>query len=226
MITILAEADAAITLLQDPSRGACSESNPNLRMRRRTSRSATTTSTSTPRASSASTVTNTPGVLTEATADLTMALILAVTRRIVEGDARSARRHACEWEPLKLLGASLQGEAPRHHRHGPHRHARSPTARARSAWTSSACAAASLDESLATSDIVSIHAPLVARDAAPHRRRRRSRDEARRVPRQHRARRAGRRERALRCARERPPPRRGARRLRVRARGESAAAAR
>ena len=33
------------------------------------------------------TVTNTPGVLTEDTADVTMALILAVPRRIAEGDA-------------------------------------------------------------------------------------------------------------------------------------------
>ena len=34
-------------------------------------------------------VTNTPGVLTEDTADLTMALILAVPRRLVEGDQRT-----------------------------------------------------------------------------------------------------------------------------------------
>ena len=34
-------------------------------------------------------VTNTPGVLTEDTADLTMALILAVPRRLVEGDRRT-----------------------------------------------------------------------------------------------------------------------------------------
>ena len=36
------------------------------------------------------TVTNTPGVLTEDTADVTMALILAVPRRIAEGDALAA----------------------------------------------------------------------------------------------------------------------------------------
>ncbi len=55
-------------------------------------------------------VTNTPGVLTEATADLAWALILAVTRRLREGEAlvRSGR-----WEGLAgfdLLGTGLQGK--------------------------------------------------------------------------------------------------------------------
>ena len=38
------------------------------------------------------TVTNTPGVLTEDTADMTMALILAVPRRLAEGLGRADRR--------------------------------------------------------------------------------------------------------------------------------------
>src|SRR6185295_89217 len=43
------------------------------------------------------TVTNTPGVLTEDTADMTMALILAVPRRLAEGSALlSPRRDAAE----------------------------------------------------------------------------------------------------------------------------------
>lgn len=55
-------------------------------------------------------VTNTPGVLTEATADLTWALILGVARRLVEGDAllRQGRYHG--WDPLMLLGADLAGK--------------------------------------------------------------------------------------------------------------------
>lgn len=55
-------------------------------------------------------VTNTPGVLTEATADLTWALILAVTRRIVEADAflRAGRFRA--WDLDLLLGAGLSGK--------------------------------------------------------------------------------------------------------------------
>ncbi len=54
-------------------------------------------------------VTNTPDVLTEATADLAWALILAVTRRVVEGDrmVREGRFHG--WRPDLLLGRGLQG---------------------------------------------------------------------------------------------------------------------
>ncbi len=56
------------------------------------------------------TVTNTPGVLTETTADLTWALILAVTRRLREAEnlARSGKWKG--WEPVQLLGVSLQGK--------------------------------------------------------------------------------------------------------------------
>lgn len=54
-------------------------------------------------------VTHTPDVLTEATADLTWALILAVARRIREGDAL-ARSGAWEgWSPTQLLGLELSG---------------------------------------------------------------------------------------------------------------------
>ncbi len=54
-------------------------------------------------------VTNTPDVLTEATADLAWALILAVARRIREGEtlARSGRWDG--WKPQELLGVSLSG---------------------------------------------------------------------------------------------------------------------
>ncbi|HAR96459.1 MAG TPA: D-glycerate dehydrogenase, partial [Deltaproteobacteria bacterium] len=55
-------------------------------------------------------VTNTPGVLTEATAELTIALIYGVTRRIVEADRymRGGKFHG--WAPLMLLGSSLGGK--------------------------------------------------------------------------------------------------------------------
>ncbi|HEY7473242.1 MAG TPA: D-glycerate dehydrogenase [Gemmatimonadota bacterium] len=54
-------------------------------------------------------VTNTPDVLTDATADLTWALILAVARRVVEGD-RIARSGAWKgWHPGQLLGKELTG---------------------------------------------------------------------------------------------------------------------
>lgn len=52
-------------------------------------------------------VTNTPGVLTETTADMTFALLLAVARRIGEGE-RMVRAHMWTgWEPLQLLGADV-----------------------------------------------------------------------------------------------------------------------
>lgn len=55
-------------------------------------------------------VTNTPGVLTDATADLTMALILAVGRRITEGDRYMRDGKFTGWKPDLLLGAELKGK--------------------------------------------------------------------------------------------------------------------
>ena len=55
-------------------------------------------------------VTNTPGVLTEATADLAWLLILAVARRFREGDALLRSGSWNGWKPLELLGASLDGK--------------------------------------------------------------------------------------------------------------------
>jgi lactate dehydrogenase-like 2-hydroxyacid dehydrogenase len=52
-------------------------------------------------------VTNTPGVLTDTTADLTMALILALSRRLVEGDRYARSGQFKEWSPLLLLGADV-----------------------------------------------------------------------------------------------------------------------
>jgi glyoxylate reductase len=54
-------------------------------------------------------VTNTPGVLDDATADLTMALILAATRRIVEGDRLVRSGRDWSWGMGFMLGSSLQG---------------------------------------------------------------------------------------------------------------------
>ncbi len=54
-------------------------------------------------------VTNTPDVLTEATADLTWALILAVARRLGEGDGLVRSGGFTGWKPDLLLGVGLQG---------------------------------------------------------------------------------------------------------------------
>ena len=53
-------------------------------------------------------VTNTPAVLTEATADLAMTLILAVTRRIGEGERLIRAREPWSWHMFMLLGMGLQ----------------------------------------------------------------------------------------------------------------------
>ena len=59
-------------------------------------------------------VTNTPDVLTDATADLTWALILAVARRIVEADSyvRSGgwKASGAAWHPTMMLGYDLVGK--------------------------------------------------------------------------------------------------------------------
>lgn len=54
-------------------------------------------------------VTNTPDVLTSATADLTMALLLAAARRFGEGDELARSGTWRGWEPEQLLGLDLEG---------------------------------------------------------------------------------------------------------------------
>ncbi|MAY86916.1 MAG: D-glycerate dehydrogenase [Pseudooceanicola sp.] len=54
-------------------------------------------------------VSNTPGVLTDDTADMTMALILAVTRRIPEGLAVMQRGDWQGWAPTAFLGGRVGG---------------------------------------------------------------------------------------------------------------------
>jgi glyoxylate reductase len=55
-------------------------------------------------------VTNTPGVLTEATADLTWALLLDVSRRVSEGDRLVREGKWTGWEPLFMLGREVSGK--------------------------------------------------------------------------------------------------------------------
>ncbi len=54
-------------------------------------------------------VAHTPGVLTDATADLAWALLLAVARRVREGDSLVRSGGWSGWSPLQLLGTSLAG---------------------------------------------------------------------------------------------------------------------
>jgi glyoxylate reductase len=55
-------------------------------------------------------VTNTPGVLTEDTADMTMALILAVSRRLAEGERLIRGSGWTGWSPTSMLGHRISGK--------------------------------------------------------------------------------------------------------------------
>lgn len=159
LITILAEADAAITLLSDPVTRRVLEANPDLRIVSNFAVGYNNVDIEAARELGV-VVTNTPGVLSEATADLTMALILAVTRRIAEGDAEVRGSGRCEWNPLHLLGASLQEKQLGIIGMGRIGSAVATRARAFGMSVVGTGRRDSIDELLSTSDIVSLHAPL------------------------------------------------------------------
>ena len=55
-------------------------------------------------------VSNTPGVLTDATAELAFALILAISRRLVEGDRMTREGRFRCWAPMLFLGREVTGK--------------------------------------------------------------------------------------------------------------------
>ena len=63
-------------------------------------------------------VTNTPNVLNEDTADMTMALMLAVPRRLTEGAAVLTGGSWEGWSPTWMLGRRIGGETVGNRRHG------------------------------------------------------------------------------------------------------------
>jgi glyoxylate reductase len=117
--------------------------------------------------------TNTPGVLTDATADIAMALILMVTRRLGEGERIVRSNEPWQWGMFMLLGTGLQGRRLGIIGMGAIGQALARRAKAfgmtiaysnRSAATPEVEAELgaerlSLDELLATSDVVSINCP-------------------------------------------------------------------
>ncbi|MFL5290591.1 MAG: 2-hydroxyacid dehydrogenase, partial [Myxococcales bacterium] len=111
-------------------------------------------------------VCNTPDVLTDATADLTFALILGVARRLREGERIVREARWKYWAPTMLLGLELRGAVLGIIGYG--RIGRAVAERARGfgmevIWSGgSAAGSVPLDDLLARSDIVSIHCPLTA----------------------------------------------------------------
>ena len=104
-------------------------------------------------------VTNTPDVLTEATAELTWALILAVTRRIGEGERLVRRGEWRGWALDFMLGMELRGKQLGIIGRG--RIGRAVAAKAQAFGMTPVFARhdMSLDELLVSSDVVSIHTP-------------------------------------------------------------------
>jgi glyoxylate reductase len=120
-------------------------------------------------------VTNTPKVLTEDTADMTMALILAVPRRLIEGaSVLTDGKHWPGWSPTWMLGHRIGGKrlgiigmgrigqavARRAHAFGLqiHYHNRRPVA-PKIAEELGATYWESLDQMLARMDIISVNCP-------------------------------------------------------------------
>jgi glyoxylate reductase len=113
-------------------------------------------------------VTNTPGVLTEATADLAFGLLIDAARRVSEGDRLVRAGGWAGWTPTFLLGARVHGA--RLGIVGMGRIGRAMAKRARGfdmdvVWSGPTAhgerGRVPLDELLATSDFVSLHAPLL-----------------------------------------------------------------
>jgi glyoxylate reductase len=120
-------------------------------------------------------VTNTPGVLTEDTADMTMALIVSVPRRLAEGEKLVRSGEWYGWSPGGMLGYRIGGKALgivgmgrigqavalrarafglSIHYHNRHRLPAVLEAQLAATWH------ADLDDLLAAADIVTVHTPL------------------------------------------------------------------
>ena len=117
--------------------------------------------------------TNTPGVLTEATADIAMSLILMSTRRLGEGERIIRSGEPWQWGMFYMLGTSIQGRRLGIVGMGQIGAALARRARAFGMTVAYSnrnpiddglaaelqCERLSLDELLATSDVVSLHCP-------------------------------------------------------------------
>ena len=110
-------------------------------------------------------VTNTPDVLTDATADLTWALILALARRVREGERMIRSGEFVGWAPTMLLGRELRGRTLGILGYG--RIGRAVARRAegfgmRMLFTARG-GGVPFEELLEQSDVLSIHCPLTAK---------------------------------------------------------------
>jgi glyoxylate reductase len=109
-------------------------------------------------------VSNTPDVLTPATAELTITLLLALVRRVAEGDRLVRRHEEWIWAPNMMLGAGLAGKTLGLAGYGRIGQEVERLARAfgMEVVHTSRTGGIPLDELLATADVVSLHLPLSA----------------------------------------------------------------
>ena len=119
-------------------------------------------------------VTNTPGVLTDATADLAFGLLLASARRVAEGDRQVRRGAFAGWTPSLLLGSRVHGAtlglvglgrigqamARRARGFGMRVLYAAPTRASHDVERALGATAVSLDDLFARADFVSLHCPL------------------------------------------------------------------
>jgi glyoxylate reductase len=107
-------------------------------------------------------VSNTPNVLTETTAELTIAIMLALLRRVAEGDRLIRRGEEWIWAPNLMLGRGLTGLVLGLVGHGRIGQAVERLARAHGMKVvhHSRTGGIPLDELLAAADVVSLHLPL------------------------------------------------------------------
>src|SRR6266508_1135257 len=107
-------------------------------------------------------VSNTPDVLTETTAELTIALILALLRRVAEGDRLIRRGERWIWAPNLMLGQGLASLALGLVGYGRIGRAVAKLAEAHGmrVMHTTRSSGVPLDELLATADVVSLHLPL------------------------------------------------------------------
>jgi glyoxylate reductase len=104
-------------------------------------------------------VANTPDVLTEATAEMTLALVFALARRVVEGDRLVRRRDEWLWAPTFMLGRGLRGLTLGIVGYGRIGQAVSQLAESHGMQVVHA-GELPLDELLAVADVVPLHVPL------------------------------------------------------------------
>jgi glyoxylate reductase len=155
------EADALLTLVTDPVDAAVIDASPNLKAIANMAVGTDNIDLGVAAARGVR-VGNTPGVLTDATADLAFALLLALARKIVSGAAKVRDGEWHTWEPAGDLGADLAGATL-----GIVGYGRIGQAVARRAdgfgmeiVHSSRTSGIRLDELLERSDFVSLHTPL------------------------------------------------------------------